>query len=90
MARMYKDVDCEVEIEFGDVIEYINDYATTKQINQIRKEIGEIIEEESNSRSNALEGSYSRSEKATLLNLAAKKYTLEELEQRLGNKFDLI
>lgn len=90
MSRMYKDVDVEVEIEFDDVMEYITDYATTKQINLIRAEIGEILAEESNSRSNALEGSYVVSEKAILLNLAAKKYTLEELEQKLGNKFDLL
>ena len=87
MSRMYKDVDVEVEIEFDDVMEYINDYASTSEINSIRKEIGEIVAEESD---NGLDGSYIKQEKAILLELAAKKYTLEELEQRLGNKFDLL
>lgn len=87
MSRMYKNVDVDIEIEFDDVMEYINDYASTSEINSIRKEIGEIVAEESN---NGLDGSYIKQEKAILLELAAKKYTLEELEQRLGNKFDLI
>jgi hypothetical protein len=87
---MYKDVDVEVEIEFGDVMEYITDYASTKEINQIRNEVGEIIAEENRPSVNEIEGSYIQGEKAILLNLAAKKYTLEELENKLGNKFDLI
>jgi hypothetical protein len=84
---MYKNVDVDIEIEFDDVMEYINDYASTSEINSIRKEIGEIVADESD---NGLDGSYIKQEKAILLELAAKKYTLEELEQRLGNKFDLI
>ena len=87
MGRMYKNADVDVEIEFDDVIEYITDYATTSEIAEIRKEIGEIDEDESDT---GLEGSYVRGEKITLLELAAKKYTLEELEQLLGNKFDLM
>jgi hypothetical protein len=84
---MYKNADVDVEIEFDDVMEYITDHASDSEINQIRKEIGEIFEEESD---HGLDGSYIRQEKTTLFELAAKKYTLEELEQRLGNKFDLI
>lgn len=85
MSTMYKNTD--VEIEFDDVIEYITDHASDSEITSIRKEIGEIFAEESD---NGLDGSYIRQEKATLFELAAKKYTLEELEQRLGNKFDLL
>jgi len=87
MSRMYKNVDIDVEIEFDDIMEYINDHASDSELNSIRKEIGEIFAEESD---NGLDGSYIRGEKIILLELAAKKYTLEELEQRLGNKFDLI
>ena len=87
MSRMYKNVDVDVEIDFDDVMEYINDHASDSEINSIRKEIGEILAEESDNR---LDGSYVQQEKAILFELAAKKYTLEELEQRLGNKFDLI
>ena len=87
MGRMYKNTDVDVEIEFDDVMEYITDHASDSEINSIRKEIDEIFEEESD---NGLDGSYIRQEKFTLLELAAKKYTLEELEQLLGNKFDLM
>jgi hypothetical protein len=87
MSRMYKNVDADVEIEFDDVMEYITDHASDFEINSIRKEIGEIFAEESDS---GLDGSYVQQEKFTLFELAAKKYTLEELEHRLGNKFDLI
>lgn len=87
MGRMYKNVDVDIEIEFDDVMEYITDHASDSEINSIRKEIGEILSEESD---NGLDGSYIREEKTILLDLAAKKYTLEELEQRLGNKFDLM
>jgi hypothetical protein len=87
MSTMYKNTDVDIEIEFDDVMEYITDYASDSEIDTIRKEIGEIDAEESDT---GLEGSYVRGEKITLLELAAKKYTLEELEHRLGNKFDLI
>jgi hypothetical protein len=84
---MYKNVDVDVEIEFNDVMEYITDHASDSEIDSIRKEIGEIVAEESDTE---LDGSYIKEEKAILFELAAKKYTLEELEQLLGNKFDLL
>ena len=84
---MYKSVDVDIDIEFDDIMEYITDHASSSEISKIRKEIGEIDAEESD---NGLTGSYIREEKITLLELAAKKYTLEELDQRLGNKFDLM
>ncbi|CAB4175480.1 hypothetical protein UFOVP1247_178 [uncultured Caudovirales phage] len=84
---MYKNADVDVEIEFDDVMEYITDHASDSEISSIRKEIGEIFAEESDT---GLDGSYIQQEKFTLLELAAKKYTLEELEQLLGNKFDLM
>jgi hypothetical protein len=84
---MYKNVDVDVEIEFNDVMEYITDHASDSEIDSIRKEIGEIVAEESDTE---LDESYIKEEKAILFELAAKKYTLEELEQLLGNKFDLL
>lgn len=82
---VYKEVD--VEIEFDDVMDYITDYATEAELDNIREEIklGDAIEFD-----NGLDGSYIREEKLTLMNLAINKYTLEELEQRLGTKFDLL
>ena len=82
---VYKEVD--VEIEFDDVMDYITDYATEAELDDIREEIklGDAIEFD-----NGLDGSFIREEKLTLMNLAITKYTLEELEQRLGTKFDLL
>lgn len=39
---------------------------------------------------NQKDGTYVQFEKRELLNLAFDKYTLEELEHRLGSKWDLI
>ncbi len=82
---IYKDV--AVEIEFEDVMEYITDYATESELDDIREEIklADSVEFD-----NRIDGSYVREEKMILLTRAANKYTLEELEKRLGNKFDLI
>lgn len=81
-------VDKEVEFDFSDVMEYITDYATESELDEIREELGTSpsIELKDNQR----EGSYVREEKEILFSLAANKYTLEELEQKLGTKFDLI
>jgi hypothetical protein len=82
---IYKDV--AVEIEFEDVMEYIIDYATESELDEIREEVKPMNSVEFD---NQVDGSYIREEKMILLKRAANKYTLEELEQRLGNKFDLI
>lgn len=85
---MTKDVDAEVEIYVEDVIEYIEKYATADELGEISEALGYPAHEID---SNPADGSYVEEEKFILLGLAAKKYTLEELEQRLGgNKFDLI
>jgi hypothetical protein len=92
MARLYKtvEVDADVEIEFKDVIEYIEDYATKAEI----AEILETIRDEKVDNfleANKLDGDYLKEEKAILLSRAAKKFTLQELEEKLGgNKFDFI
>jgi hypothetical protein len=79
--------DVTVEIEFEDVMDYIIDYATDSEIAEIREEVGNI---DSSILDTGIDGSYIREEKMLLLARAANKYTLEELEQRLGNRFDLI
>ncbi len=81
---MYKNV--EVEICLDDILEYISDYATARELEEIREALGQSTE----LFDCRLDGSYIREEKITLLGRAANKYTLEELEKRLGNKFDLI
>ena len=86
MSRMYKIIDVDIEIEFDDVMEYIVDYASDRELAIIQKE-AEIIDDSLDA---GIEGSYITEEKMILLELAAKKYTLEELEQKLGTKFDLL
>jgi hypothetical protein len=83
-------VDKEIEIDIDDVFEYISSYATDSQLKDILSEIETRVSVPLLKNLNDLEGSYIREEKQILLNLAAKKYSLEELEKRLGNKFDLI
>lgn len=79
--------DDEYEIGIDDVIEYIDEYASADDLKEIVISLGVLDTKENNK----LEGSYVQEEKRILFELAAKKYTLEELEQRLGgNKFDLI
>lgn len=85
---MYKSesVDVDVEIELSDVIEFIEDHASPKELKQIKDSlIGLELPVDTQ-----LEGSMVQAMKTELLILAANKYTLEELEQRLGTKFDLI
>jgi len=86
MARMYKDVDVEVEIDLSDVLDYITDYASDDEIKQICKVIGPFQVSDLTE----LDSSYIQEEKMILLNRAMAKYTLEELEKKLGNKWDLI
>jgi len=81
---VYKEVG--VEITFDDVMEYITEYASDSELQDIRNEVKPISTAEFN---NSVDGSYIIEEKKILLIRAANKYTLEELEQRLGNKFDL-
>lgn len=79
---MYKsetvDVDVDVTIDVADVIEFIEDHATELELEQIRE---------------ALSGAKRSLEdvmKDELLEVAASKFTLAELEQKLGgNKFQL-
>lgn len=77
---MYKSesVDVDLEIEVSDVIEFIEDHASEKELEEIRKVvIGGSCR------------SLDEKMKDELLEVAARKYTLVELEQRLGTKFDL-
>ena len=86
---MYVYKDIEVEIELNDVLDYITDYASTSDIKSIKEA---ILDEEYDDSTilSSNEGSYIQEEKQILLNMAFKKYSLQELEERLGTKFDII
>lgn len=72
-------------IELSDVIDYIDNDASNKDLLQIESALNSRdrpLINFSNFKSN--EGSFNNSEKLDLLILAFKKYTLVELEEKLG------
>lgn len=82
---MYKTetVDVDVTIKISDVIEFIEDHASDLELEQIRDAVfNEMSVENTRSLDDVM--------KEELLEVAAKKFTLAELEQKLGgNKFQL-
>jgi transposase len=80
-----------MSIEIDDVFEYI-DWASKSDIDRIirhAEEHGGSVKNP-NEFTNQKDGTYHQSEKRELLSRAFDKYTLEELEHRLGSKWDLI
>lgn len=80
---MYKtetvDVDVDVTINVSDVIEFIEDHASDLELEQIKTALSV---EKKRSLDDVM--------KDELLEVAANKFTLAELEQKLGgNKFQL-
>ncbi len=78
-------------LELSDIEDFIEE-ATPHQLNRIIQYAEEHGGVSSNKPTfkNQKDGTYVQSEKRELLNLAFNKYTLEELEHRLGSKWDLI
>jgi hypothetical protein len=83
---MYKSEYTETEITFDYVMEYIEDYATDNEI----KEISGLIKENYNDASLIRIDSLNDEMKYELLMAAFKRYSLDELESRLGTKFQLM
>ena len=85
--------EAEVEIDCGDIIEFIESYASDIELEEISEAIAETLP---NSTSpllfleTGLEGGLIREEKLELLSAAYHKFSLQELEQKLGTKFDLL
>jgi hypothetical protein len=90
MGNMTKSesIDVDITIETSDVLEFIEKHASQEDRLKIAKELNQVSFNYPVDRQ--LEGSLVRSMKSELLILAANKYSIQELEQRLGNKFDLI
>lgn len=89
----YKDVDVEVEIDCGDVIEYIEDYASESELKDIKNALaasGVSSDASLFFEDRGLDGGLVRQEKLELLSAAYHKFSLQELEQKLGTKFDLL
>jgi hypothetical protein len=89
----YKDVDVEVEIDCNDVIEFIEDYASDTELEEISEALGTTLPGSETSvlfKDRGLDGGLVRQEKLELLSAAYHKFSLQELEQKLGTKFDLL
>lgn len=81
----------DVEITVDEVVEFIEDYADRNDLEMIKaaiKNAGWRLP--NNNTFKSTDGTYIKDEKLQLLSKSFSRYTLEELEQRLGNKFDLI
>ena len=83
---MYKTVDAEVEIEFEDILDYIDDYATKDELKEIAERLKDNFLEQQETEVSTLNDQM----KYDLLMLAFNKYSLEELEIKLGTKFELM
>ena len=87
---MYKDVDVEIEIDCDDVTTYIDHYATDSELKDIsRAVINAGLTTHGLFEDRGMEGGFVRDEKLELLSAAFHKFSLEELEQRLGTKYNL-
>ena len=80
------EVDVDIEIDIDDVMEFIED-ASESDLKQVAEAVAEYVEFDEIAGFES--GTLDNDEKIELLRLAAEKYTLTELEQRLGTKFDL-
>lgn len=87
---LYKTVDADVEIEIYDIIEYIENCTDDSDLQLIRSAINSSSAQDAPFSNSRMEGTLNYDMKMELLANACKKFTLEELEQRLGNKFELI
>ena len=78
-------------LELNDIEDFIEE-ATPHQLNRIIQYAEEHGGVSGNRQpfKNQKEGTFVQSEKRELLEKAFNKYTLEELEHRLGSKWDLI
>lgn len=76
---MYKSTYADVEIDIDDVEDYIRDYATENDL----KKLGKILDQKGVYRSIDIV-SVNDEYKLELLLLAYSKYSLQELEDRLG------
>ena len=90
-GRLTQWTEVDVDITVHEVVDFIENYADRNDLEMIKASM-----KNANFPSNTVglfnsnDGGYIRSEKLELLSRAFSKYTLEELEQKLGNKFDLI
>ena len=89
----YKDVAVDVEIDCDDVITFIEDYASDTELEEISAVISATLPGSDSLtlfNDRGLEGGLIRQEKLELLSATYRKFSLFELEQKLGTTFDLL
>jgi hypothetical protein len=82
---MYVSQDVDVEIYFDDIRNYVNDYASEDELKILAKDLEKNYLGQRNVEVKTLEDEF----KLELLMLAFNKYSLSEIENKLGTKFDL-
>lgn len=83
--------EVDVDITINEVVDFIETCADSSDFEEIKAALRNAsFPSNTNSLFKSNDGGYIREEKLELLSRAFSKYTLEELEQKLGNKFDLI
>jgi hypothetical protein len=84
-----KDVEVEVEIYCEDVVEFIEDYATDHELQEINDRLVSVYPKGGvkSFEYSDHEGTLVQDSKFELLKKAALKYSLQELEERLGSLY---
>lgn len=84
MRIMYKDVEVEVDIDYSDVCRFINDYADSYDLIEIKDSLNDKLRGDKELNYNPFGDSLIDSMKLDLFIKASKLMTLEELEEKLG------
>ena len=83
--------EIDVDITINEVVDFIENYADSSDFEEIKVALKNAsFPSNTNSLFKSHDSGYIREEKLELLSRAFSKYILYELEERLGNKFDLI
>ncbi len=83
--------EIDVDITVNEVVDFIENYADSSDFEEIKAALKNAsFPSNTQTLFKSHDGGYIREEKLELLSRAFSKYTLLELEQILGNKFDLI
>jgi hypothetical protein len=90
---VYKNIEVDIELEIDDILEYISRDLTKKEHRLIKDELinrfgDNYVEIDFSNKTG--EGSLCHEMKLEILSLACKKFTLSELEKKLGTKFELL
>jgi hypothetical protein len=86
-GRMYKYEEVEVRIEVTDVIDFIESHATNDDLSRIARSMRSAsVPDKYKNRIKTINDE----EKWEIMLLAMDKFSLGQIESRLGSKFDLL